>query len=145
MFKKWNPCGIGYDTRCNKMSLTFYNNGYTYYAFDVSEDEFDKFYHSGKWESYKLPRLIRQQVQKCEHDLEFYWNEDGKIARTYCKKCNYTGHVDNRTEEDMKLMWAIANKNTDKNDVIQAKNEYERLLQSYKDKYNESPFDNDIS
>lgn len=126
------------------MNLTFYNNGYTYYAFDLSKEEFDQFYQSNEWENYKLSRRIRKQVQKCEHDLDFYWNDDGKMAHTYCKKCQYTGHVDNRTEEDMKRIWAIAHKNTDKHEVLEAKNHYEQLLQQYKDKYNESPFDDEV-
>lgn len=139
MFKKWKACGIGYDKRCSKMSLTFYNNGYTYYAFDMDKDQFDRFYESNEWENYKLPLRIRNLVKNCTHSLIYYWGTDGKLATTYCSKCNYKGFVDNRTKEDFDKMWEKAYKNEAKTNVIEAKEKYEHLLRDYIEKYNEHP------
>ena len=144
MFKKLHPCGIGYDKRCNKLRLTFFRDGYTYYAFDMSKEDFDDFYESGKWEKYTLPRHVKKQVQQCEHDLIYFWNETGKCSDTYCKKCNYNGFIDNRTKEDMDAMWANAYKNDAKQSVIEAKRIYETLLKEYEEKYNESPFKEEL-
>ena len=137
------PCGIGYDSRNGKVLFTYYNKGKGYVRFydDMSLDEYDEFFESGKWEKRKLSIREIFKSKRCNHEFIRNWEDGQDRGRVYCSKCNVYEYLDTRSPEEIKRereeMLARAEKLRLVENIKLAKDNLDNLILEFKSKYGE--------